>query len=86
MNALSDNFAQQLSNDPDATYSVMITLNPKKPGKASFTTHESMDVQPVEGLDGIYKANLSGREILELQEDDSIQAIEPDDLNFHTLM
>lgn len=85
MSALSDNFAQQLSTNPDATYSVMITLNPHQSSKASFTTHESMDVQPVEGLEGIYKATLSGREILELQQDDSIQAIEPDDLNFHAL-
>lgn len=85
MNALSDNFAQQLSTDPDATYSVMITLNPNKSANNSFTTREATDVQPVEGLEGIYKATLSGREILKLQEDDSIQAIEPDDLNFHAL-
>jgi hypothetical protein len=85
MNALSNEFARQLSTNPDATYSVMITLNPNTPSKASFATHESMDVQPVEGLDGIYKATLSGREILKLQQDDSIQAIEPDDLNFYAL-
>lgn len=85
MNALSDSFTRQLNTDPDATYSVMITLDPSKANKASFATHDGLDVQPVEGLDGIYKANLSGREILKLQQDDSIQAIEPDDLNFHAL-
>lgn len=85
MNALSDNFAQQLSTNPDATYSVMITLTPNSSSKSNFMARESMNLQPVEGLDGIYKATLSGRDILTLQQDDSIQAIEPDDLNFYAL-
>jgi hypothetical protein len=84
MKAISEGFAQRLNTSPDDTYSVMITLNPDAVDKANSAL-KSAKVRPVEGLKGIYKANLSGHELLKLQEDDTIQAIDPDDIEFHAL-
>ena len=84
MTTLPEAFAQRLSTDPDATYTVLITVNPDAADKANAAL-ESISVKPVDGLQGIYKANLSGHELLKLQHDDTIQAIEPDDLEFHAL-
>lgn len=82
MNAISEGFAQRLNASPDDTYSVMITLFPDAPRTAALT---SADIQPVAGLRGIYKAQLPGHALLELQHDNAIQAIEPDDLDFQAL-
>ncbi|MDB5241782.1 MAG: hypothetical protein JWP57_2407 [Spirosoma sp.] len=84
MSAISEGFAQRLNASPDDTYSVMITLHPDAAIKPD-TTLKSTNIEPVEGLQGIYKASLSGHEILKLQHNDNIQAIESDDLNFHAL-
>lgn len=84
MNAISEGFAQRLNAHPDNTYSVMITQHPDAADKVNPAL-QSTNVKPIDGLRGIYKASLSGHELLELQHDDTIQAIEPDDLDFHTL-
>lgn len=84
MNTISEGFAQRLNASPDDLYSVMITTHPDAADK-HVAALESMNVKPVEGLKGIYKATLSGHELLKLQHDDTIQAIEPDDLEFHAL-
>jgi hypothetical protein len=84
MKAISEGFAQRLNASPDDTYSVMITLHPDA-DDTNAAALKSTNVKPVEGLKGIYKATLSGRELLKLQQDDTIKAIEPDDLEFHAL-
>jgi hypothetical protein len=84
MKAISEGFAQRLNARPDDTYSIMITQHPDATDKPS-TTLKAPGVKPVEGLKGIYKAKLSGHEILKLQHDSTIQAIDSDDLEFHAL-
>lgn len=84
MTALTESFAQRLNTNPDATYSVLITLHPDAVNKAPAALN-SAGVQPIDGLQGIYKATLSGQELLRLQNDDSVQAIEPDEPDFHAL-
>lgn len=83
MNALSEHFARQLDANPDATYSVMITQHPYADELPASSL--SANIQPIEGLKGIYKATLSGHDILKLRQDDTIQAIEPDEPDFHAL-
>ena len=84
MKSISEGFAQRLNTSPDDTYSVMITMQPDAVDKANSAL-KSANVKPIEGLKGIYKASLSGHELLKLQHDNTIQAIEPDDLEFHAL-
>lgn len=85
MSALSETFAQHLSANPDALYPVVITLQPNAANWSPDGALESASIQPLEGLQGIYKASLPGREILKLRQDGRIQAIEPDDLMFNAL-
>lgn len=85
MTTLPEAFAQRLSTDPDATYTVLITVNPDAVDWSPIVTAESGSIEPLDGLQGIYKANLSGRSILQLQQDEHVQAIESDDLMFDAL-
>ena len=83
MNSLSSGFANQVNADPDADYTVMITQKSDVDEPDFADTRAS--IQPVEGLKGIYKARLTGHEILRLQHNEKIQTIESDDLDFHAL-
>lgn len=78
---LSEHFEKQLRANPDQKRTIVVTLHPD----ANEESVRSVPgVEPFEGLTGLYKASLSGKEILQLDRDEAVQAIEPDDLTFET--
>lgn len=78
---ISADFEKQLRANLRQSYPVVITLQPD----ASDASVKSIaNLQPFEGLTGIYKASLTGEEILHLGQKQVIQSIEPDDITFHT--
>lgn len=87
MATLSSEFQQQLATNPDGFYTVVITLGPNA-AETERTIRRlagSDNVQPIEGLEGFYKATLSGQDILRLNEDAQVQSIDPDNQDFHAL-
>ena len=83
MNPLSSELARQVTANPDAVYTVLITQKPD--AEAADFADAQASIQPIAGLTGVFKASLTGHEILQLQHNGQIQAIEPDAPDFHAL-
>ena len=78
MSKISDSFQTQCAQNKTSDYAVIVTLARESDGLQSGSV-DPKKLQPIAGISGVYKAVLTGNEVLELSQNTEVEAVDPDE-------
>ena len=78
MSKIRDSFKMQCTQNNANDYAVVVTLARDCDGLQSSSI-DPAKLKAIDGITGVYKAVLTGNEVLELSECAEVEAVEPDE-------